>query len=213
MYNIDNFYQNQNNSGIPNPYLERAQLYNLQRQADVCAAASLMQIKAARAAELEEIRVDIRERKGLLADEIKVDSAGNLVRRKEFLTVLPQRYEICNFYLPEAPRLFENLKDPKVKILCFQAGKEDGSLVKVYINLQETDSNYFRRQLRNAGLKLKIRSRQVSEFIPLLLEALLERAVPASLPTKRGFYLDSEGAVKYAGRDALLWKEAVEYAG
>lgn len=193
-------------------YQQRLQYYANERQIDVNSSIFLQEAKAARAVELEKIRLDIREKRGMLADEIVIDASGSLIRRKEFLTVLPQKFSICNFFLPESPVLYVNAKNSGEKILYFKAGKEDGSFSSVYINMKETDSNYFRRQLRNSGLNLKVRARQVSDFIPLLLEALLERAVPTILPEKRGFYTEADGIVRYAERDALLWKAVVERA-
>lgn len=207
------------NHGDDNPsqnefllYHQRIQFYAHERQIDVNAALYLQEVKAARAVELEKIRLDIREKKGILADEIVIDAAGNLTRRKEFLSVLPQKFAICNFYLPTPPVLYGNIENPGEKVLFFTAGKEDGHSCSVYINLKMADLNYLRRQFRNSGLKLKVRANQIADFIPLLLEALLERAVPTTLTTKRGFYVDVDETVKYAGRDALIWEEVAKRA-
>ena len=184
----------------------------MQKQVDVNAAMYLDEVKKERSIQLERIRQDIREQRKMLADEIVLDAAGNFIRRKEFLTVLPQKYSVCNFYLSGQPFLYQKADNPGERILWFNAVKEDGRCREVYINLKMADRNYLRRQFRNAGLKLKVRASQVVDFIPLLLDALVERAVPVILPKKRGFYVAADQVIEYAGRDALLWGEVADHA-
>lgn len=155
-------------------------------------------------------KADIQTKRDMLAEEIIITDDGRLRRKQEFMLEDSKEFYLANFSILDKPIKFITL-DINCGVLYLHATIEGRGEQNLFFDLDRDDSGYYRKKFRNMGIIFKKKRKDGNEFFFDVIQAIIEMSQTIELPKNHGFYM-SNGILQYADKEAMLWKEVIEYA-
>ena len=152
-------------------------------------------------------------KKDNMAEKVIVTEEGGIAKKVEYLTEKPKEYSIVNFRLNGRPIRFTCINSDNA-VLCLPIILQNLKEQILYLDLDVNESGYYWRKFRNAGIVLKKRRKERREMIFEIVERLNSPDLVeiVEVPAKRGFYMNGNGELCYAGKHSFIWKDVKKYA-
>lgn len=194
-------------------YNKNSRLNQEKAVASVCEYEAKREIDKKITVIIAEKKADIQLKKDNRAEKFTLTEDGGIVKEVEYLTEKPKEYSIVNFRLNGRPIRYTCINTNNA-VLCLSIILQNLDVQNLYLDLDVNESGYYWRKFRNAGIVLKKRQRErreiIFEFVEWINSPDLVEIV--EVPAKRGFYVNGNGELCYAGKQNLIWKDVKKYA-